>query len=46
MTVKELQAAVRVARSARKPLSIAGRRRAMGGQRFGTDMIRVDMRGL
>ena len=44
--VKELQQAVRVAKRAKKPLSIAGGRHAMGGQQFGTDMILVDMRGL
>jgi FAD/FMN-containing dehydrogenase len=44
--VKELQQAVRVAKRAKKPLSIAGGRHAMGGQQFGTDMILVDMKGL
>ena len=45
-TVSELQRAVRTAKSAKKPLSIAGGRHAMGGQQFGTDMVLVDMRGL
>jgi FAD/FMN-containing dehydrogenase len=41
--VSGLQAAVRTAKAAGKPLSIAGGRHAMGGQQFGTDMILVDM---
>jgi FAD/FMN-containing dehydrogenase len=45
-TVKELQAAVLTAKSAKKPLSIAGGRHAMGGQQFGTDTILIDMTGL
>lgn len=45
-SVKELQAAVLMARSAKKQLSIAGGRHAMGGQQFGTDMILFDMTGL
>jgi FAD/FMN-containing dehydrogenase len=45
-SVKELQAAVLTAKTAKKPLSIAGGRHAMGGQQFGTDMILVDMTGL
>jgi len=44
--VKELRAAVLTAKSAKKPLSIAGGRHAMGGQQFGTDMILVDMTAL
>ena len=44
--IAELQAAVVTAKQARKPLSIAGGRHAMGGQQFGTDMILVDMTGL
>ena len=43
---KQLTAAVLTAKSARKPLSIAGGRHAMGGQQFGTGMILVDMTGL
>src|SRR5260370_27522899 len=42
-SVKELQAAVLTAKTAKKPLSIAGGRHAMGGQQFGTHMILVDM---
>ena len=42
-TSKELQAAVSTAKSAKKPLSIAGGRHAMGGQQFGTDTILIDM---
>jgi len=45
-SVKELQAAVLTAKSAKKPLSIAGGRHSMGGQQFGTEMILVDMTGL
>src|ERR1700677_462230 len=45
-SVKDLQSAVLTAKGAKKPLSIAGGRHAMGGQRFGTDMILVDMTGL
>ena len=45
-TVQELQVAVKTAKAAGKPISIAGGRHAMGGQQFGTDMILVDMRGL
>jgi FAD/FMN-containing dehydrogenase len=45
-SAKELQAAILTAKRAKKPLSIAGGRHAMGGQQFGTDMILVDMRGL
>src|SRR5260370_42326351 len=45
-SVKELQAAVLASKAAKKPLSIAGGRHAMGGQQFGTDMILVDMTGL
>ena len=45
-SISGLQAAVRTAKAARKPLSIAGGRHAMGGQQFGTDMILVDMTGL
>jgi FAD/FMN-containing dehydrogenase len=44
--VKELQAAVLTAKGAKKPLSIAGGRHAMGGQQFGTDTILIDMTGL
>jgi FAD/FMN-containing dehydrogenase len=44
--VKELRAAVLTAKSAKKPLCIAGGRHAMGGQQFGTDMILVDMTAL
>lgn len=45
-SISDLQAAVRNAKAAGKPLSIAGGRHAMGGQQFGTDMILVDMTGL
>jgi FAD/FMN-containing dehydrogenase len=45
-SIGDLQAAVRTAKAAGKPLSIAGGRHAMGGQQFGTDMILVDMTGL
>lgn len=45
-TVQELQAAVLASKAAKKPLSMAGGRHAMGGQQFGTDMILVDMTGL
>ena len=45
-SISDLQAAVRTAKAAGKPLSIAGGRHAMGGQQFGTDMILVDMTGL
>jgi len=45
-SISDLQAAVLTAKAAGKPLSIAGGRHAMGGQRFGTDMILVDMTGL
>lgn len=42
--VSEVQAAVREARTLRKPLSIAGGRHAMGGQQFGAGAILLDMR--
>jgi FAD/FMN-containing dehydrogenase len=45
-SVKDLQSAVLTAKGAKKPLSIAGGRHAMGGQQFGTSMILVDMTGL
>lgn len=45
-SVKELQAAVLMAKREKKPLSIAGGRHAMGGQQFGTDTILVDMTAL
>ena len=45
-SVKELQATVLTAKSAKKPLSIAAGRHAMGGQQFGTDMILVHITGL
>ncbi len=45
-SIRDLQAAVRTAKAAGKPLSIAGGRHAMGGQQFGTDMILVDVTGL
>src|SRR5258706_5491849 len=43
---EELQAAIRSARSARKAISIAGGRHAMGGQQFGTDSFLLDTRGM
>lgn len=45
-SVKDLQSAVLTAKAAKKPLSIAGGRHAMGGQQFGTGMILADMTGL
>jgi FAD/FMN-containing dehydrogenase len=45
MTLAEIQGAVRTAKSARKSLSIAGGRHAMGGQQFGKGTVLVDMRG-
>jgi FAD/FMN-containing dehydrogenase len=45
-SLKDLQGAVLSAKSAKKPLSVAGGRHAMGGQQFGTDMILVDMTAL
>jgi FAD/FMN-containing dehydrogenase len=45
-TLSEVQDAIRTAKSAHKPLSIAGGRHAMGGQQFGSGTILVDMRGL
>lgn len=45
-SVKELQIAVLTAKRAKKPLSVAGGRHAMGGQQFGTDMFLVDVTGL
>ncbi len=45
-TLAEIQSAVRTAQSARKALSIAGGRHAMGGQQFGEGTVLVDMRGL
>ncbi len=42
--VAELQAAIRESKAAKKQLSIAGGRHAMGGQQFGSDTILLDMR--
>jgi FAD/FMN-containing dehydrogenase len=44
MTVSEVQLAVREAKAAKKALSIAGGRHAMGGQQFGTGTVLLDMR--
>jgi FAD/FMN-containing dehydrogenase len=43
-SVTDVQAAIREARAAHKPLSIAGGRHAMGGQQFGTGAVLLDMR--
>lgn len=43
-SVAELQAAIRESNTAKKPISIAGGRHAMGGQQFGSDTILLDMR--
>jgi FAD/FMN-containing dehydrogenase len=43
-SVGEVQAAVRAARTLRKPVSIAGGRHAMGGQQFGSGSVLLDMR--
>ena len=45
-TLDELRKCVADARSARKSISLAGGRHAMGGQQFDEDSILVDMRGL
>ena len=45
-SVDELRATVRAAREARKAVSVAGGRHAMGGQQFGTGTVLVDTRGL
>lgn len=45
-SLREVQAAVREAKSLRKSLCIAGGRHAMGGQQFGTGTVLVDMRQL
>src|SRR5262252_5838114 len=42
--VSDVQAAIREAKAAGKPLSIAGGRHAMGGQQFGSGTVLLDMR--
>jgi FAD/FMN-containing dehydrogenase len=44
--VEELQEAIAAARSAGKPVSVAGGRHAMGGQQFGDGTVLVDTRDL
>lgn len=43
-TVNDVQSAIRDAKAAKKALSIAGGRHAMGGQQFGAGTILLDMR--
>jgi FAD/FMN-containing dehydrogenase len=45
-TVEEVQALVRAARGAGKPVCIAGGRHAMGGQQFGDAGVLIDTRAL
>ncbi len=45
-SLEDVQSAVRTARKARKTISVAGGRHAMGGQQFGTDTLLIDIRKL
>src|SRR5687767_11249634 len=45
-TVAEVQAAVRLARTRGKGISVGGGRHAMGGQQFGTDTVFIDTRSM
>src|SRR5713226_5594177 len=45
-SLEDVQSAVRTARKARKTISVAGGRHAMGGQQFGIDTLLIDIRKL
>ena len=45
-SIAQIQQAIRDARAARKAISIAGGRHAMGGQQFGAGTVLIDMTGL
>jgi FAD/FMN-containing dehydrogenase len=45
-TVDDVVAAIRIAASEGRAISIAGSRHAMGGQQFGTDNVHLDMRSM
>src|SRR5712671_6362718 len=45
-SLEDVQSIVRTARKARKTISVAGGRHAMGGQQFGTDTLLIDIRKL